>query len=278
MNRKKSHNKNLKFFIASLFLVGSLLGLLLNDDKYLFAFQEEEIIASIPIGVNDDNVKAILTKDGTLTLSGEGDIRNFTADTTPLLEYQSQISQVVIEDGITSIGDYLFYNCEGLDDTLEIPATVIHIGNGAFYGSDERNAPHFMKIINYFKSADISVNVEKKDIDNEGNEPTNEEDKGIAIDPVMEVKTITEQQMGSNVFFSILHGGFECEDSNASFIQVMNDAGYQKAERFVTVKLDDVLTRNLPVFDSSVFVPLQPVTGLTNPSMDDALHESKFIG
>lgn len=58
----------------------------------------------------------------------------------------------------------------------------------------------------------------------------------------------------------------------------MNEAEYQKADRFVTAKLDNVLTRNLPVFKGSIFVPEQPEIGLTNPSMDDALHESIFTG
>lgn len=304
MNKKNSHNKNLKLLIASLFLVGSLIGLLLNDDEHVYAFHDEEIITTIQVGVNNDNVKAILTKDGTLTLSGEGEIKDFTADTTPLKEYRNQISQIVIEDGITSIGDYLFYNCKGLNDALEIPATVVHIGDGAFYGSDEKSAPHFMKIINHFKTADITVAVEKEvpsteEDQTEKQEPVNGESKdpmpnnttpvddnetdikepaSIKTETVIEIKTITEQQMGSHVFYATSHGGYQCEDNNASFVNAMNEAEYQKADRFVTAKLDNVLTRNLPVFKGSIFVPEQPETGLTNPSMDDALHESIFTG
>lgn len=304
MNKKNNHNKNLKLLIASLFLVGSLIGLLLNDDEHVYAFHDEEIITTIPVGVNNDNVKAILTKDGTLTLSGEGEIKGFTADTTPLKEYRNQISQIVIEDGITSIGDYLFYNCKGLNDALEIPATVVHIGDGAFYGSDEKNAPHFMKIINHFKTADITVAVEKEvasteEEQTEKQEPANSESNdpmsnnttpvddnetdikepaSIKTETVIEIKTITEQQMGTHVFYATGHGGYQCEDNNASFVNAMNEAEYQKADRFVTAKLDNVLTRNLPVFKGSIFVPEQPETGLTNPSMDDALHESIFTG
>lgn len=84
--------------------------------------------------------------------------------------------------------------------------------------------------------------------------------------------------MGTHVFYATVHGGYQCEDNNASFVNAMNEAEYQKADRFVTAKLDNVLTRNLPVFKGSIFVPEQPEIGLTNPSMDDALHESIFTG
>ena len=49
---------------------------------------------------------------GTLTISGTGDMRNYKPTTAmPWAEYLSEITSVVIEEGITSIGDYAFYDC-----------------------------------------------------------------------------------------------------------------------------------------------------------------------
>ncbi len=75
----------------------------------------------------------------TLT-KGNGTVQNY--DTSPSILssstyyqytpwYTSQCSEVVIEDGITNIGTYTFYDCEGLP-SITIPDSVTSIGKGAF--------------------------------------------------------------------------------------------------------------------------------------------------
>ena len=66
-----------------------------------------------------------------LTISGTGDMGDM--DSNPLWEnYKSDITTVVIGDGVTSIGDYAFYDCTSLT-TVSIPASVTSIGDYAFY-------------------------------------------------------------------------------------------------------------------------------------------------
>ena len=75
-----------------------------------------------------DNVTWILYSNGVLTLSGEG-------DTTPAYglwgNYEADVVKVVIEDGISSIGGFLFSGYDKLE-TVEIPVSVMSIGMMAF--------------------------------------------------------------------------------------------------------------------------------------------------
>ena len=72
--------------------------------------------------------------DGVLTISGQGEMQNFSYETkedSPWYDDRGQIHKICIEEGVTSIGDYAFYNIRG-DLTVELPETLIRIGEGAF--------------------------------------------------------------------------------------------------------------------------------------------------
>ena len=103
------------------------------------------------------NVTWTLNKDGVLTISGSGAMKNYTYKSEmPWYRYNSQIKTVKIENGVTSIGDYAFYgmpamkeivipdgvktigayafkNCTALK-TAELPSTLTKLGESAFYG------------------------------------------------------------------------------------------------------------------------------------------------
>lgn len=75
------------------------------------------------------------TDDGMLTISGTGAMKNYTAKTQmPWYTYLDQITCVMMEDGVTSIGDYAFYGMPNLE-MIFIPETVTAIGNYAFKNS-----------------------------------------------------------------------------------------------------------------------------------------------
>ena len=77
----------------------------------------------------------------TLTVSGTGKMNDssYSASTLWPIDINDAIENVVIEAGITSIGDYAFYNCSSLTSIM-IPSSVTSIGNNAFYGcSNLRN-------------------------------------------------------------------------------------------------------------------------------------------
>lgn len=92
-----------------------------------------EILASGYCGAEDDgtNLTWTLTEDGTLTISGEGEMENYDSGVTPWYDNHDTITSVVIEDGVTSIGNHAFNLCTSLA-SVEIPNSVTNMGEWAF--------------------------------------------------------------------------------------------------------------------------------------------------
>ena len=109
---------------AVLFLI--VLGIVLFPGMKLNAAEEK----SGPCG---DNVTWTLEDDGTLTISGSGAMKDYSAAVSELspLYNNSNITKVVIENGITHIGSSALYYCTKITE-ISIPDTVTSIGNGAF--------------------------------------------------------------------------------------------------------------------------------------------------
>lgn len=86
-----------------------------------------ETIAS---GTCGENLTWTLTDSGTLTISGTGEMYDY--DYSPIWGSNAgDIQKVLIEKGVTSIGDWAFYFCWNLT-TITIPEGVTSIGDGAF--------------------------------------------------------------------------------------------------------------------------------------------------
>ena len=90
------------------------------------------LLASGTCGAEGDNLTWELSCDGVLTISGTGEMENFSS--APWSDNANSIISVVIEDGVTSIGQYAFVQCNSLT-TITIPNTVTSIRNYAFQKS-----------------------------------------------------------------------------------------------------------------------------------------------
>ncbi len=82
-------------------------------------------------GTCGENLTWDLT-NGVLTISGTGAMNDYSYyGDAPWYDNRENISQVVINDGVTSIGNYAFEICSGLT-SVTIPNSVTSIGNSAF--------------------------------------------------------------------------------------------------------------------------------------------------
>lgn len=78
------------------------------------------------------NISWTLYDDGELQISGTGDMPDtYDADRIPWAAYRRDILCAAVSQGVTSIGDYAFYNCSSLT-SVTIPEGVTSIGHGAF--------------------------------------------------------------------------------------------------------------------------------------------------
>ena len=72
-----------------------------------------------------------LNSAGDLTVSGTGDMADFTATGAPWAEYRDQVKLVIVGQGVTSIGSSAFQDCENLE-TVRLPNTLTALGEAAF--------------------------------------------------------------------------------------------------------------------------------------------------
>ena len=81
----------------------------------------------------EDNLIWKLYEDGTLNISGTGAMKNYgySNNQSPVY-WNTNVKKVVIEDGVTSIGNEAFHLCRNLI-SITIPKTLKSIGNNAFY-------------------------------------------------------------------------------------------------------------------------------------------------
>ena len=95
-----------------------------------------DIVASGTCGAQGDNLVWTLDSDGTLTISGTGEMHDyyyvFSDTQTPWFDYNQQIKTVIVKSGVKSIGTYAFFGCGDLTQ-VDIADTVRSIGNYAFY-------------------------------------------------------------------------------------------------------------------------------------------------
>ena len=118
--------------IISILLICSMLFTILPTGA---AFASGTVVASGVCGSNN-SVHWQLTDDGILTVGGKGAIEN---NVKPWNDYLPDVTKIVIEDGITSIGAHAFhYVMNGLSKnnlstkTIEMADSVTSIGRFAF--------------------------------------------------------------------------------------------------------------------------------------------------
>ena len=104
---------------------------------------DDDVSTSDPVGdeiIDSDEEEEYIAEDfawtfedGVLTISGNGAMPDYDGYDVldPWSEHIADITTVFIEDGVTSIGDYAFYDCSNLT-SITIPDSVTSIELGAF--------------------------------------------------------------------------------------------------------------------------------------------------
>ena len=283
---------------------------------------------SFEIGVG---ITAVL-EDGRLTISGQGAVMDFTEQTAPFVGYAKDIHTLVINDGITYIGAFLFYGLGELGGELTLPASITGIGDYALSGPSLWEAPGFSLIQNEFVEGQVllpAAEMQSRQIPIVGtgikpvdktesesgteSETGTETETGTVTETGMEVESgteteietvtetgmegesgteiesgtetvehtqiVTQQQIPNpeTLFYKGQTGSVICSDGNLSFIQAAQYAGYERADGFATVTVDDMLEMQLPVSDGRLLLPECP-EGLMSPYADEPLKASEFAG
>lgn len=85
-------------------------------------------------GTCGENLTWVLDDAGTLTISGRGPIPDFEEEYEQPWYYQAgSIQKVVIQEGITEIGNYAFCSCRNMTE-ISVPNSVTSFGSRTFWG------------------------------------------------------------------------------------------------------------------------------------------------
>lgn len=131
-----------------------------TEDMTVTAVWTTVPLASGTCGAEGDNLTWTLDCNGTLTVSGTGAMADFDPWSAPWEDYRSstQLTSVIIEEGVTTVGEHAFYNCSFLS-SVTVPNTVTAIKDYAFEGcSDLRSVtlPNSVTTIGYSAFAGCS--------------------------------------------------------------------------------------------------------------------------
>lgn len=79
------------------------------------------------------------TTNGSLTISGSGDMNNYTSDDhPPWYDHRANITSIVISNSVTSIGNFAFYQLLNVT-SVQFGTAIRSIGNYAFTGTKLTN-------------------------------------------------------------------------------------------------------------------------------------------
>ena len=116
------------------------------DNATVFAVEkaEDDVIASGNCGYDgyygsdDSNLTWKLTSDGTLTISGKGEMRGFGSNYwgggEPWEQYCDEIKKIIVEEGVTSLGRNAFSSFMKNATEIQLPDSLTSIGSRALSG------------------------------------------------------------------------------------------------------------------------------------------------
>ena len=126
----------------------------LEDGTYILSASRTVLcpVVHVDSGVCGDDLEWTLSREGTLTIEGTGDMWDYSPSSpAPWMTYAAQITAIVVGDGVTSVGAYAFSGLDGVlpqtaavmasrtarrTVTVTLGKSVASVGENAFYGSE----------------------------------------------------------------------------------------------------------------------------------------------
>ena len=112
-------------------------------------------IGDVSSGTCGDDLTWKLDTSGTLTISGTGEMTNYSAkedSLPPWSTIRDNIKNIIINDGVTRIGKYAFYRCSNLE-SITLPDGIVGIGERAFYGCSSLVSIDIPESVSYIQFA-----------------------------------------------------------------------------------------------------------------------------
>lgn len=102
-------------------------GLLSEKPEEVIEPVEENVVEKLP------SIQWNLDENGVLTISGKGDMQDYDPafEAPPWVVYHGAVRSIVVEEGISSIGDYAFAGFESLTNVI-LPQSLTRIGEKSF--------------------------------------------------------------------------------------------------------------------------------------------------
>ncbi len=100
------------------------------DSLFDLIFMKAAAAASGKCG---ENLTWDLSDSGVLRISGSGKMAGFSEDLPPWDSYSESVKQVIIENGVTSVGASAFFVYAGIE-SVTLPDTLVSVGDFAFCG------------------------------------------------------------------------------------------------------------------------------------------------
>ena len=132
--------------------------ILLGTAMMLLSITNSNAQTIIDQGTCGANLTWVLTSDSVLTISGSGAMTNYATNDMPWYNHKNKIKSVIIDDEVTTIGNYAFYTFSEME-SVEIGNSVTKIGQIAFCvctGLTSVNIPNSVKTIEMAAFQDCS--------------------------------------------------------------------------------------------------------------------------
>lgn len=234
--------------------------------------------------------------DGVLTVTGKGELPDLTMDSeNPLDDIKTEIESIIIQEGITGIGNFTFRNCLNAE-TLQLPDSLKIIGKYAFaenYCLSEVKLPGNLEIIKE-GAFNKDVNLEIKSFPEslkkiEGYafyncfkiREKNVEQKGIEISDnafyrypryvKLEINSYRKTDTNSNrnyvggLYVHVMQLSEELQDSEIQ--DLLKERGNRSGKKYKNLKsyFNDIIKKNYPEADIKYKVSIEETrTGLKN--------------